>query len=304
MTAAELGPLASPASRQRDPQPAQGEMRERLCKAALIYAERFAFAVFPCHWIRFGSCSCGDTHCNSRGKHPLTTHGCKDAATAPDQVCAWWRRWPNANVAIAAGSRSGIVVLDVDPRHAGHRTLADLETRYGSLPKAPTVQTGGGGRHIYLRAPNGVRLSNSAGGLGPGLDVRGEGGYVIAPPSQHASGSFYTWDPSSRVDQVPIADAPAWLVELLISPRQSFTPSLPHQPPSVRTAPLDFIRLAAGIEEGERDNRLFRLACFLRQRGYSRHQAVAVILDAASRCHPPFPPDLAERKVASAWRYR
>ena len=278
-------------------------MKVRSLQAALIYAQSFAFAVFPCHWIRWGLCSCGDTHCKSPGKHPLTEHGCKDATQVAAQIRAWWQRWPNANVAIATGSRSGIVVVDVDPRHGGDQAFADLQARYGRLPQAPTVRTGGGGVHIYLCA-NDRRLSNSVGALGSGIDVRGEGGYVIAPPSRHANSNLYSWDASGRIGQVSIAEVPTWLTDLLISPWQNGAASRPERPLHLRAAPLDFARLAAGIADGERDNQLFRLACSLRRRGYTRQQAAQVVLDAASRCHPPFPPALAEQKIASAWRYQ
>src|SRR5215469_4668893 len=115
------------APKQRDHHATGPEMKLRSLQAALIYAQSFAFAVFPCHWIRWGLCSCGDTHCKSPGKHPLTEHGCKDATQVAAQIRAWWRRWPNANVAIATGSRSGIVVVDVDPRHGGDQAFADLQ---------------------------------------------------------------------------------------------------------------------------------------------------------------------------------
>ena len=153
-----------------------------LRSAALKYAAQ-GLSVFPC---------------KPRGKTPLTKHGLKDATCDLDQIKAWWDRWPEANVAIATGAISGTIVLDVDPRHGGDDSLATLEASFGKLPETPTVLTGGGGLHIYFRHP-GIEIPNSAGRVGPGIDVRGDGGYVIAPPSIHASGNEYLWKRPARI---------------------------------------------------------------------------------------------------------
>src|SRR5271156_3703645 len=101
-----------------------------MLRAALAYAAHFGFAVFPCR---------------PRGKTPLTDHGYKDASKDPAQIQKWWDRCPDANVAIATGAISRIVVLDIDPRHGGDDTLEALQTRYCRLPETPMVLTGGGG---------------------------------------------------------------------------------------------------------------------------------------------------------------
>jgi hypothetical protein len=106
--------------------------------SALAYAEHFGFAVFPC---------------KPGGKTPLTSHGFKDATKDPAQIRDWCKRWPDANIGIATGPISGIVVLDIDPRHGGDDTLAALELQYGALPAIPMVLTGGGGVHYYFKAP-------------------------------------------------------------------------------------------------------------------------------------------------------
>ena len=120
-----------------------------LLDAALSYAAR-GWRVFPCHSIRGGRCSCSNSinvRCAavppSPGKHPRTAHGCKDATTDAQQIRDWWTSWPDAHVAIATGAESGLVVLDVDPRHGGDDSLAELETKHG---KADTVEalTGSG----------------------------------------------------------------------------------------------------------------------------------------------------------------
>jgi len=113
----------------------------------------------------------------------------------------WWERWPAANVGVPTGQRSGLLVLDVDPRHGGLKSLNTLERENGSLPRTARARTGGGGVHVFFRYPAEKEVRNSAGWLGPGLDVRGEGGYVVVPPSR--TQEAYEWiERSSPVEAV------------------------------------------------------------------------------------------------------
>jgi hypothetical protein len=100
--------------------------------------------------------------------------------------------WPDANVAIATGMESGIFVLDIDPRHGGDKSLEMLENQYGSLPATLKSKTGNGGWHLFFRHP-GTPIPNLISKIGSGLDIRGDGGYVVAPPSLHQSGAYYQW---------------------------------------------------------------------------------------------------------------
>jgi hypothetical protein len=142
---------------------------------ALHYAERglYVFPVAP------------------RGKNPLTEHGFKDATTDPAQIRAWWERWPEANIGLDCG-RSGVVVIDIDGAE-GMASWQALVGRLGLAAQTKVAKTGGGGRHLYFQAPSHLRIGNSAGKLGKGIDVRGDGGYVVMPPSQHPSGTRYEW---------------------------------------------------------------------------------------------------------------
>ena len=183
--------------------------------AALEYSRVYGFKVFPLHEVVDGRCTCREGGaCKDTGKHPRTRRGVKDASCDPQTIDRWWQRWPNSNIAIATGRASGIVVLDDDPAHDGDRTLALLEREHGSLTDTVTSLTGGGGRHLLFRHPGHV-IRNSTGSLGPGLDVRGDGGYIVGPPSYHWSGRQYRWDPHRSLGQVEIAELPAWLFELL-----------------------------------------------------------------------------------------
>ena len=159
--------------------------------AALDYASR-GWAVLPLHNPTASlPCSCGLADCSSPGKHPCTDHGVKDATTDENTIRSWWKEHPTANVGIATGSVSGIAVLDIDPRHDGDDSLALLEREHGRLPDTVVVSTGGGGKHLYFKRPGG-RAPNRT-NLLPGIDVRGDGGFVVAPPSRHVSGGSYQW---------------------------------------------------------------------------------------------------------------
>jgi hypothetical protein len=142
----------------------------------------------------------------------------REATTDVATITAWWSRTPDHGVSIVTGSASGIFVVDVDPRHGGDETLADLEHAHGKLPDTVETITGGGGRHLYFATPDGVTIATEAGKrLGPGLDVRGEGGQVVAPPTIHPDTHLaYEWEAmSSPFDGVTPAPAPGWLLELL-----------------------------------------------------------------------------------------
>ena len=146
-----------------------------LLKAALSYAGR-TIPVFPCE---------------PGGKRPLTYNGFWDATTNERHIKPWWGRWPAANIGVPTGERSGLLVLDVDPRDGGPKNLNTLERENGPLPRTARARTSGGGVHVFFRYPAQKEVCNSAGWLGPGLDVRGEGGYVMVPPSR--TQNDYEW---------------------------------------------------------------------------------------------------------------
>ncbi|GGD19447.1 bifunctional DNA primase/polymerase [Sinisalibacter lacisalsi] len=161
---------------------------------ALEYAAR-GWAVFPVHGIVDGICTCGQADCSSAGKHPLGGRGLKDATTDLNAINEWWSNYPGANIGIATGPISGLFVVDVDdgPSKTGFVSLQTLEAEHGQLPRDVCVRTGSGGLHIYLMNPQ-INVRNSAGKLGENIDIRGDGGYVVAPPSHHVSGNLYAWE--------------------------------------------------------------------------------------------------------------
>lgn len=190
-----------------------------IAEAALQYAAR-GFLVFPCWWPTAQGCACGrGDECERKAKHPigrLVPNGMLDSTTDATIIRGWWRQYPQANVAIRCGAESGVIVLDVDAYKTGLDSLDALEMRYGKLPYSIRARTGSGGGsvHILLQHPrDGRRISsNSSGKLGPGLDIKADGGYIIAAPSAHASGGRYEWVDE---DDSTLAPAPVWLLQLL-----------------------------------------------------------------------------------------
>lgn len=158
--------------------------------AALHYAAR-GWPVLPLH---------------AGGKTPRTTRGYLDATTDERVIRSWWQQAPDANIGITTGHRSGLVVLDVD--NGGEQSLRDIEVAAGPLPPAPMALTGGGGRHLLFRAPAAPVATRVR--FRPGLDVKADGGYIVAPPSRHPSGEVYRWTEwPLTVDPPP---CPAWLI--------------------------------------------------------------------------------------------
>lgn len=183
-----------------------------LKRAALWYAEHGS-PVVPLHFMKDGRCSCGKVRCQSPGKHPMTKHGPKDASRDRNQLKVWWDHSPEANVGVQTGADSGVVVVDVDPRHGGDESLAELVRDHGELPATVEALTGGGGRHLVFKHPGGTVRNRS--NMRPGIDVRGDGGYIVAPPSNHASGGQYRWREGHGPHETTPVEMPAWLLALV-----------------------------------------------------------------------------------------
>lgn len=150
--------------------------------ATLDYARR-GWCVLPLHDLLSGVCSCPKAAaCATPGKHPRILRWQNVASTDVDLIAGWWAGWPSANVGILTGRRSNLVVLDVDPRNGGDRELEQLVAEHGPLPEGPVVRTGGGGWHYYFTCPPGDGPIKSL-TLAPGLELKADGTFVVAPPS-------------------------------------------------------------------------------------------------------------------------
>ncbi|MDD3580091.1 MAG: bifunctional DNA primase/polymerase [Desulfobacca sp.] len=259
-----------------------------LLTPALDYARR-GWPVIPLWWVtEDGRCACGNPECGNPGKHPLgklVLHGVHDATTDQAIIREWWTQYPEANIGVATGQASGLVVLDIDPRNGG-----DIKKLPGNLPLTPTVATGGGGQHYYLRHP-GDSVKNAGGLAGyAGVDFKADGGCVVAPPSNHNSGRQYSWD--YRPETTPLSSIPDWLLRLIQTPpaQQSQAQALTDGQP---------------ILDGQRNLTLTSLAGTMRRRGFGEAAIRAALeVENRARCQPPLDDAEVARIARSVMRYR
>ena len=261
-------------------------MQSDTLKAALIYAVKMNWSVLPLHSIKAGKCTCGRVECSSPGKHPLICNGVRGATKDPRVIKQWFTRWPFANIGIATGEDSGFFVLDIDGEIGGD-SLRELEAEHGKLPDTVEQITGGGGRHLLFRYPRGRQILNKV-GLCDHVDIRSTGGYIVIPPSLHVSGNSYEWEMSSRPLEVKVSDAPAWLLQLVVSQRK---------PPAQDE---DWPGLIGEIPQGKRNQTLARYAGRLIGRGITGKEVLSLIL-ALNRfsCNPPLSDEEVTNIVAS-----
>ena len=228
-----------------------------LCSAALKLAER-GLAVFPCR---------------PQNKRPATAHGLKDATVDPRVIERWWHE-NDYNIGVATGAISGMMVIDVDNVEA-EAELRKLETEHGALPATVEAITARG-RHLFFKWP-GQDIRNSAGKIAPGIDVRGNGGYVLAAPSLHPSGRRYAWS----VDSASIfAEAPSWLLDMINGPKDTTAgPAMAWN---------DVVRDGAG--KGCRNDTLARLVGHLLHRRVDPLTTLEIALAVNyARFRPPLP---------------
>lgn len=228
-------------------------------------------------------------------KEPLIPTGFKGATSDLDQIAAWWRKWPDANIGAPTGAAMGNWVLDVDVSDGkpGLESLATLVARYGSLDTLE-VRTGSGGRHLYLGLPEGGAPSRVA--LLPGLDARGEGGYVVLPPSVHATGQKYLW---SGLDREILA-TPEWLIELLRRPSTRADPASGRAGAVEGWGSIGWWH-GGPIEKGARNQTLYSIACSAVARGYDQ-EAILGLVSKINHRHStePVGMDEVEKLVKSA----
>ena len=244
---------------------------------AMRYLAR-GWSVIPANWVREdGSCSCGNPSCgDNAGKHPkVLWNDYQERLPTEAEVQRWWRTWPRANIAIVTGKVSGIIVIDVDPRHGGDESMRDL----GPLPDTLTALTGGGGDHKYYRHPGRI-VANGSGvnsGLRPGIDVRGDGGYVIAPPSIHRKGGVYSWEAMSPDEPAPV---PPVIDAMLVHRR------IGDVAPSSRHFDLQEV-FERGIPDGERNETLAKVTGHYAATGASYDMVLMSVRGVnVTYCHP------------------
>jgi hypothetical protein len=208
-----------------------------------------------------------------------------------DEINEWYQLWPSANVGIVTGAISGLVVLDIDPRHGGEQSLAQWEKIFDPLPVTLEARTGGGGRHVYFKHPGGV-IHNRA-GIASGIDLRGDGGCVVAPPSIHSSGKAYTWLSGHEPGKVALAELPGWLLKLVRSDDKVPGHGLGHWRQLV----------TEGVAEGERNNTMASLSGHLLWHGVDADVVMELLLCwNRIRCAPPLDDDEVIHTVLSISR--
>lgn len=241
--------------------------------AAIEYAKK-GFAVFPLKY---------------RDKVPLTRNGCKDATTDAAQIKAWWQKYPNANIGLATGSVSQnvfVIDLDIDEDRGidGYHSLEDWQREHGDFPETWTAITGRGGYHLYYRG-NG-KIKNRA-GIIDGVDIRGNGGYVVAPPSIHKNGNRYEWEYSPDEFELAKADNNVMYFLNHDDHRQSASFTMPNI-----------------VSAGQRNQMLFRFACMMQAKGASDQSVFAATMaENESSCSPPLTEQEVRIIVSSATKY-
>ena len=273
----------------------------KMLDAALHYASE-GFKVFPCHSARDGRCSCGNTSC-SVAKHPRVSGGFNEATDDAAQITKWWGRWPEANIGIRTGAVSGIVCFDFD--HAVGRALAE---QIKTLP-TPIADTGGEGVHMVFAHP-GYHVSSRR-GVVEGLDVRGDGGYIIAPPSVHASGKRYAWRQYFSPDDTDPAPIPESLQPYILAtlvaattPGEPDADTRPDAPPAdVERARGYIAKRPAAVSGNGGHDAAFRVALDA-TKGFSLSysQALALLREYNCRCVPPWSEKELAHKLRSAMK--
>jgi hypothetical protein len=261
----------------------------KLVADALRYAEN-GLLVFPLHAVKDGNCTCGKSDCSSPAKHPRTVQGLKQASKDLDYVKNLFScfTYASANIGIRTGKESNLAVVDIDEAKGGR-----IEELYNFVPqdaleKTLRVRTGGG-FHLYFAYPQIAEISNSTSKLGNKIDVRGEGGYVVAPPSTHISGVRYEFLNDNNLLPFPQA-----FIERLNKPE-------PRCDNAAKNAkPLE----SETYPDGSRNDSLARIAGKLRHAGLSQSELETALLKInAERCKPPLEAKEVLRIARSIARY-
>lgn len=251
---------------------------------AVRYAVELGWRVFPVYSIVNGACTCREgAKCGHSGKHPRTAHGLTDASTDVEHIRAWWKLWPNANIGVACGDR--IAVLDVDPRNGGDRSLERLSQVVGGIPETVEATTGGGGRHLIFRQAATPMKSGNMGPGYPGLDRKGDGGYIIVAPSCHASGGVYTWVGAGPWGGSRLADVPTWLGPVGVGRERP--PAALCDGGNRQTAGAAGRTFGGNIPTGARNDTLFRDACARRAMGASDFDVLRFLRGRNGDCLEP-----------------
>lgn len=270
-------------------------MNNDILKMALRYAE-IGIPVMPLHGIKEdGSCTCRNgSNCTSKGKHPIFNGWHSIATTDKVTITKWWSKYPNSNIGIPTGEKSGWLVLDIDTKYEGDKTLETLEMLYDDLPLTVTAITGSGGEHRIFKYPTGLKIPNKV-NFAKGLDTRSNGGLIVAAPSTHASWNRYKWLEGHSPFDIELTDAPKWLLDLMMGGGDKA-----RECSNLTTTENS----AKQISEGGRNNHLTSLAGTLRTKGMGEEGILAALLaEKNANCEPPLEDREVMVKARSISRY-
>jgi len=237
--------------------------RKTTTDIALDYA-RLGWKVFPC----------------GTDKKPLTKNGLKDATTNPKAIKEMYSQLAHPNIGIRTGKGSNLVVVDVDKRSGGLETLQQLEAEYGKI-ETRRVRTGGGGLHLYFVYPKKGTVKSGAGKGGRGIDIKADGGYVIAPPSVHQSGGRYKW-----IDGEGVAELPDWLLKRIRGKAKS---------PKLQKG-------KKVVSEGTRNSTLFDVCIKLAYKGLTQQQMISLAREENKTYDPPMEEKEVRKLVENCWK--
>lgn len=224
--------------------------------------------------------------CMPGKKAPATANGLNDATVDMEKILYWWSKVPTCNIGVPTGAGPGFVVLDIDGDE-GYESLRALETEYGALPRTLSVRTPSGGQHYYFQTPA-AGLRNSAGKVGRHIDVRGDGGYVLVPPSKIRGGAVYELDEASA-----IVEMPEWLLEISTRHTRSDAGAQDSS---------EWLEIINGVQEGGRNHAMARLAGHLLRR-YVDFELTREMLHLVNRAKfkPALPDFEVDRTVESVY---
>jgi hypothetical protein len=246
---------------------------------ALRYAQ-LGLSVVPLHTATRGKCSCGNSKCDSPGKHPrIKWRGQSSSAYDEGELRAIWRKWPTANIGIVTGSISDLIVIDID----GEQGVAALKEVGLDLDEvfAPAVETGRGGLHIYCRYPTDAayKILTKPGVL-PSVDIRADGGVIVAPPSVHYSGNVYRWVEGMSLEDIELPEIDlSWAVTSSNNGHVKITPSGEQW----------FEHVLKGVGEGERNDSATRLAGRYLGMGMTASETLMLLENWNQGNDPPLP---------------
>ena len=251
-----------------------------------------------------------------RTKEPSTAHGHKDATTDAVQVARWWGMWPNANIGIATGAPSGgllVIDLDVDEDRDedGRRTLSEWEHSHAELPETLSVVTGRGGQHLWYRTDEPITCSqDDTEDKSVGVDIRANGGYVVAPPSAHPNGRSYEfedwpWDSPITEASLLVRGFVEHVRKLVAARKGEFKGADAKKTNGSKPDGSVAFKAPDKLKEGARDRTLFRYACSERARNIPYDVVLASVREYNRRhCEPPLDDATVVKKVNSAFRYQ